>query len=243
MHGCWLQIIRIVRLVRFITLLNRLYATAMAASAIILPGVTVSHNHAHFFNLLFGGAMLLNFLSCLWCAFGTADSCLPSPSSQQAVTALFGNVVPVLPLLHKASNKAQQHEICWLHPGCEVLSCQWNMHRCLGCCAAFVLAAVLRGAQADRRVRCLKQPCLLAELWPLLWQELRRHPGGHGEHLVRGAAPAAVFETECSCVTQNRAWLGSLRTINAAVEADGTLNVIFCALACSSRSAPEAVQC
>ena len=65
---CWLQIIRIVRLVRFITLLNRLYATAMAASAIILPGVTVSHNHAHFFNLLFGGAMLLNFLSCLWCA-------------------------------------------------------------------------------------------------------------------------------------------------------------------------------
>ena len=63
-----LQIIRIVRLVRFITLLNRLYATAMAASAIILPGVTVSHNHAHFFNLLFGGAMLLNFLSCLWCA-------------------------------------------------------------------------------------------------------------------------------------------------------------------------------
>ena len=60
------QIIRIVRLVRFVSLLNRLYATAMAASAIILPGVTVSHNHAHFFNLLFGGAMLLNFLSCLW---------------------------------------------------------------------------------------------------------------------------------------------------------------------------------
>lgn len=61
------QIIRIVRLVRFVSLLNRLYATAMAASAIVLPGVTVSHNHAHFFNLLFGGAMLLNFLSCLWC--------------------------------------------------------------------------------------------------------------------------------------------------------------------------------
>ena len=60
------QIIRIVRLVRFVSLLNRLYATAMAASAIILPGVTLSHTHAHFFNLLFGGAMLLNFLSCLW---------------------------------------------------------------------------------------------------------------------------------------------------------------------------------
>lgn len=60
------QIIRIIRLVRFVTLLNRLYATAMAASAIVLPGVTVSHTHAHFFNLLFGGAMLLNFLSCLW---------------------------------------------------------------------------------------------------------------------------------------------------------------------------------
>jgi len=56
-----------------VSLLNRLYATAMAASAIILPGVTVSHNHAHFFNLLFGGAMLLNFLSCLWCV-------LPYPS-------------------------------------------------------------------------------------------------------------------------------------------------------------------
>ena len=64
--GGGVQIIRIIRLVRFVSLLNRLYATAMAASAIILPGVTVSHTHAHFFNLIFGGAMLLNFLSCLW---------------------------------------------------------------------------------------------------------------------------------------------------------------------------------
>lgn len=81
----WPQIIRIVRLVRFITLLNRLYATAMAASAIILPGVTVSHNHAHFFNLLFGGAMLLNFLSCLWCASAelTAASLAPALSRRE----------------------------------------------------------------------------------------------------------------------------------------------------------------
>ncbi|KAK9804836.1 hypothetical protein WJX72_007920 [[Myrmecia] bisecta] len=60
------QIIRILRLTRFMSLLRRLYATAMAATAFIFPGITFSHASIYTFNLLYGGAVLGNFLACLW---------------------------------------------------------------------------------------------------------------------------------------------------------------------------------
>ena len=80
-------------------------------------------------------------------------------------------------------------------------------------------------------VRSLKQPCLLADLWPLLWQELRRHPGGHGEHLVRSAAPAAVVEG----VSVHGLWVsqqssaGLPACCTCGMGADGASNVLLCA--------------
>ncbi|KAK9807740.1 hypothetical protein WJX72_007807 [[Myrmecia] bisecta] len=60
------QIIRILRLARFMSLLRRLYATAVAATSFIFPGITFSHASIYTFNLLYGGGVLGNFLACLW---------------------------------------------------------------------------------------------------------------------------------------------------------------------------------
>lgn len=51
------QIIRVLRLVRFMSLLKRLYATAVAASSAMLPGLNVSHHLAAPFIVLSGGRL------------------------------------------------------------------------------------------------------------------------------------------------------------------------------------------
>ena len=59
------QIIRILRMVRFISLMNRLYAAAIAAGGAIFPALNLSPQYAYFFNLIYGGLVMLSFLSCL----------------------------------------------------------------------------------------------------------------------------------------------------------------------------------
>ena len=72
-------------------------------------------------------------------------------------------------------------------PGYHVILVPWLM-RCF-CSVCSIKSCLIRQAWALPKAAVM----LLADLWPLLWQELRRHPGGHGEHLVR-RAPAAVLE-------------------------------------------------
>ena len=59
------QIIRILRMIRFASLMNRLYAAAIAAGGAILPALNLSPQYAYFFNLIYGGLVILSFLSCL----------------------------------------------------------------------------------------------------------------------------------------------------------------------------------
>ena len=59
------QIIRILRMIRFASLMNRLYAAAIAAGGAILPALNLSPSYAYFFNLIYGGFVILSFLSCL----------------------------------------------------------------------------------------------------------------------------------------------------------------------------------
>lgn len=59
------QIIRILRMIRFVSLMNRLYAAAIAAGGAILPALNLSPSYAYFFNLIYGGLVILSFLSCL----------------------------------------------------------------------------------------------------------------------------------------------------------------------------------
>lgn len=59
------QIIRIFRLIRFASLMRRLYATATAAGGSILPAFTVKPHYAYFVNLIYGGLAMLSFFSCL----------------------------------------------------------------------------------------------------------------------------------------------------------------------------------
>ncbi len=59
------QIIRILRLVRFISLMNRLYATAIAAGGAIFPVLNLKPQYAYFVNLIYGGMAILSFLSCI----------------------------------------------------------------------------------------------------------------------------------------------------------------------------------
>ena len=59
------QIIRILRMIRFASLMNRLYAAAIAAGGAILPALNLSPAYAYFFNLIYGGFVILSFLSCL----------------------------------------------------------------------------------------------------------------------------------------------------------------------------------
>ena len=59
------QIIRILRIIRFVSLMNRLYAAAIAAGGAIFPALNLSPQYAYFFNLIYGGVVILSFLSCL----------------------------------------------------------------------------------------------------------------------------------------------------------------------------------
>ncbi len=59
------QIIRILRMIRFVSLMNRLYAAAIAAGGAIFPALNLSPQYAYFFNLIYGGLVILSFLSCL----------------------------------------------------------------------------------------------------------------------------------------------------------------------------------
>ncbi len=59
------QIIRIFRMVRFASLMRRLYATATAAGGSILPASSVKPHYAYFVNLVYGGLAILSFFSCL----------------------------------------------------------------------------------------------------------------------------------------------------------------------------------
>ncbi|CAL8463823.1 g3357 [Coccomyxa elongata] len=59
------QIIRIFRMVRFASLMRRLYATATAAGGTILPAFSVKPHYAYFVNLIYGGLAMLSFFSCL----------------------------------------------------------------------------------------------------------------------------------------------------------------------------------
>lgn len=60
------QAVRVLRLIRFTSLLRRLYATAAVAQSTIMPGLHVSNALAQLFNICFGGLVLINFLNCLW---------------------------------------------------------------------------------------------------------------------------------------------------------------------------------
>lgn len=62
------QIIRILRMIRFASLMNRLYATAVAVGGSVIPGGAVKPQYAFFINLIYGGLAILSFLSCLLCA-------------------------------------------------------------------------------------------------------------------------------------------------------------------------------
>ncbi len=55
-HGC---------LIRFVSLMKTLYATAVVVGSAIFPGLNVHRQYAYFVNLIYGGAAILNFLSCL----------------------------------------------------------------------------------------------------------------------------------------------------------------------------------
>lgn len=59
------QIIRILRIIRFVSLMNRLYATAIAAGGAIFPALNVKPQYAYFVNLIYGGLAILSFLSCI----------------------------------------------------------------------------------------------------------------------------------------------------------------------------------
>ncbi len=50
---------------RFISLMNRLYATAVAAGGAVFPALNLKRQYAYFVNLLYGGVAILSFLSCL----------------------------------------------------------------------------------------------------------------------------------------------------------------------------------
>ncbi|BDA50689.1 probable potassium/sodium hyperpolarization-activated cyclic nucleotide-gated channel [Coccomyxa sp. Obi] len=59
------QIIRILRIIRFVSLMNRLYASAIAAGGAIFPALNLKPHYAYFVNLIYGGLAILNFLSCI----------------------------------------------------------------------------------------------------------------------------------------------------------------------------------
>lgn len=59
------QFIRILRILRFVSLMQRLYATAVAAGGTILPALNLKPQYAYFINLIYGGLAILSFLSCL----------------------------------------------------------------------------------------------------------------------------------------------------------------------------------
>jgi hypothetical protein len=59
------QIIRILRIIRFVSLMNRLYATAIAAGGAIFPAINIKPQYAYFINLIYGGFAILSFLSCV----------------------------------------------------------------------------------------------------------------------------------------------------------------------------------
>lgn len=50
---------------RFVSLMNRLYATAVAAGGAVFPALNLKRQYAYFLNLLYGGMAILSFLSCL----------------------------------------------------------------------------------------------------------------------------------------------------------------------------------
>ena len=52
-------------LIRFVSLMKTLYATAVVVGSAIFPGLNVHRQYAYFVNLIYGGAAILNFLSCL----------------------------------------------------------------------------------------------------------------------------------------------------------------------------------
>ena len=59
------QVIRILRMIRFVSLMNRLYAAAIAAGGAIFPALNLSPQYAYFFNLIYGGLVILSLLSCI----------------------------------------------------------------------------------------------------------------------------------------------------------------------------------
>ncbi|CAL8465088.1 g4623 [Coccomyxa elongata] len=59
------QVIRIMRIIRFVSLMNRLYASAIAAGGAIFPALNLKPHYAYFVNLIYGGLAILNFLSCI----------------------------------------------------------------------------------------------------------------------------------------------------------------------------------
>ncbi len=59
------QVIRILRIIRFVSLMDRLYSSAIAAGGAIFPALNLKPQYAYFVNLIYGGLAILNFLSCI----------------------------------------------------------------------------------------------------------------------------------------------------------------------------------
>ncbi len=63
--GTVYQIIRLLRLIRFASLMKRLYATTTAAGTALLPASGFNPQYANFATLIYAGLAVLSFLSCL----------------------------------------------------------------------------------------------------------------------------------------------------------------------------------
>lgn len=59
------QIIRLLRLIRFASLMSRLYATTSAAGNALSPASSFKPQYANFATLLYAGLAALSFLSCI----------------------------------------------------------------------------------------------------------------------------------------------------------------------------------
>lgn len=68
--GTVYQIIRLLRLIRFASLMKRLYASATAAGTAISSTSSFNPQYANFATLIYAGLAVLSFLSCLMYAAG-----------------------------------------------------------------------------------------------------------------------------------------------------------------------------
>ncbi|KAK9809917.1 hypothetical protein WJX72_001723 [[Myrmecia] bisecta] len=60
------QVFRIMRMIRFVSVMKRLFTT-IGRSSTILPDWLIPLSTAYFAHIMYGGAVLLNFFACLWC--------------------------------------------------------------------------------------------------------------------------------------------------------------------------------